>query len=51
MDQMEPRHRLVQFTDTHLLADPQGWMRGVRSLPALQACKARREPQAHKARW
>jgi Icc protein len=40
MDEMEHRHRLVQFTDTHLLADPQGLMRGVRSLPSLQACIA-----------
>ncbi len=40
MDEMEHRHRLVQFTDTHLLADPQGVMRGVRSLPSLEACIA-----------
>ncbi len=40
MDEMEHRHRLVQFTDTHLLADPQGLMRGVRSLPSLEACIA-----------
>src|SRR4029453_10174266 len=40
MDEMEHRPRLVQFTDTHLLADPQGFMRGVRSLPALEACIA-----------
>jgi len=40
MDEMETRSRLVQFTDTHLLEDPQGMMRGVRSLPALEACIA-----------
>lgn len=40
MKKMEHRHRLVQFTDTHLLADPQGVMRGVRTLPSLQACIA-----------
>jgi len=40
MDEMEPRPRLVQFTDTHLLKDPQGSMRGVRPLPALEACVA-----------
>jgi Icc protein len=37
---MEHRHRVVQFTDTHLLADPAGEMRGIRSLPALEACIA-----------
>jgi len=31
-------HRLLQFTDTHLFADPQGMVRGTRSLPSLQAC-------------
>jgi 3',5'-cyclic-AMP phosphodiesterase len=40
METMEHRHRLVQFTDTHLLADPQGSMRGIRPLPALEACIA-----------
>jgi 3',5'-cyclic AMP phosphodiesterase CpdA len=30
--------RLVQFTDTHLLTDPQGTLRGARTLPRLQAC-------------
>ena len=40
MDEMETRSRLVQFTDTHLLEDPQGMMRGVRSLAALEACIA-----------
>jgi Icc protein len=40
MDETPHRHRLVQFTDTHLLADPHGTMRGVRPLPALQACIA-----------
>jgi Icc protein len=40
MDEMESRPRLVQFTDTHLLKDPQGAMRGVRTLPALEACLA-----------
>jgi 3',5'-cyclic-AMP phosphodiesterase len=30
--------RLVQFTDTHLLQDPAGTMRGARTLPRLQAC-------------
>jgi Icc protein len=31
-------HRLLQFTDTHLLADPQGTVRGTRTLHSLQAC-------------
>ncbi|MGI9246518.1 MAG: metallophosphoesterase [Steroidobacteraceae bacterium] len=35
----QPRSaRLVQFTDMHLLADPQGSMRGAQTLPRLQAC-------------
>jgi Icc protein len=32
--------RLVQFTDTHLLDDPEGILRGARTLPRLQACIA-----------
>ena len=32
--------RLVQFSDTHLLQDPAGTMRGARTLPRLQACIA-----------
>jgi Icc protein len=32
--------RLVQFTDTHLLVDPDASMRGARTLPRLQACLA-----------
>lgn len=32
--------RLVQFTDTHLLADPAGAMRGAVTLPRLEACIA-----------
>jgi Icc protein len=32
--------RLVQFTDSHLLADPAGSIRGARPLPRLQACLA-----------
>jgi Icc protein len=32
--------RLVQFSDTHLLQDPAGAIRGVRTLPRLQACIA-----------
>jgi Icc protein len=32
--------RLVQFTDTHLLDDPDGILRGARTLPRLQACIA-----------
>jgi Icc protein len=32
--------RLLQFTDTHLLTDPQGQVRGVATLPSLQACLA-----------
>ena len=39
----EPRSgsvRLVQFTDTHLLDDPDGILRGARTLPRLQACLA-----------
>jgi 3',5'-cyclic-AMP phosphodiesterase len=30
--------RLVQFTDTHLLVDPDGSLRGARALPRLLAC-------------
>ena len=30
--------RLVQFTDTHLCADPLARVRGVATLPSLQAC-------------
>lgn len=30
--------RLLQFTDTHLFADPRGHIRGVASLPGLSAC-------------
>ena len=32
--------RLLQFTDTHLLADPSGSVRGVRTQASLQACLA-----------
>ena len=32
--------RLLQFTDTHLLADPAGSVRGVRTQASLQACLA-----------
>jgi Icc protein len=32
--------RLLQFTDTHLMADPAGSLRGVRTLPSLEACLA-----------
>jgi Icc protein len=32
--------RLVQFSDTHLLDDPDGSIRGARTLPRLQACMA-----------
>jgi Icc protein len=32
--------RLVQFTDTHLMRDPSGSIRGARTLPRLQACLA-----------
>ena len=35
-----PAMRLLQFTDTHLLADPQGAIRGATTLPRLQACLA-----------
>src|SRR5512145_2198058 len=35
-----PSARLVQFTDSHLLADPAGSIRGARPLPRLQACIA-----------
>jgi Icc protein len=31
-------HRLLQFTDTHLFVDPQGKVRGTRTLTSLQAC-------------
>jgi Icc protein len=30
--------RILQFTDTHLFRDPQGELRGARTLPTLQAC-------------
>jgi Icc protein len=32
--------RLLQFSDTHLLADPHGRLRGSATLPRLQACLA-----------
>lgn len=32
--------RLLQFTDTHLMADPAARLRGVRTLPSLEACLA-----------
>ena len=32
--------RLLQFTDTHLTADPAASVRGVRTLPSLEACLA-----------
>lgn len=32
--------RLIQFSDTHLLADPDGRLRGAATLPRLQACLA-----------
>jgi 3',5'-cyclic-AMP phosphodiesterase len=32
--------RLVQFTDTHLMQDPDASLRGARTLPRLQACLA-----------
>jgi len=32
--------RLVQFTDTHLLPDPAGVLRGAATLPRLEACLA-----------
>lgn len=32
--------RLLQFTDTHLLADPAGTVRGVRTQASLEACLA-----------
>jgi Icc protein len=35
-----PSVRLVQFTDTHLLADPKGSLRGARTRPRLEACLA-----------
>jgi Icc protein len=33
-----PTVRLLQFSDTHLFADPAGEIRGVRSLASLRAC-------------
>ena len=36
-----PMVRLLQFTDTHLMADPAASLRGVRTLPSLEACLAR----------
>lgn len=30
--------RLLQFTDTHLFSDPQGTLRGTRTLASLEAC-------------
>jgi len=35
--------RLLQFTDTHLLADPHGKLRGAPTLPRLLACLAHAE--------
>jgi Icc protein len=35
--------RLLQFTDMHLLADPNGRVRGAATLPRLQACLAHAE--------
>jgi len=35
-----PMIRLLQFTDTHLLADPAGTVRGVRTQASLEACLA-----------
>lgn len=32
--------RLIQFTDTHLMQDPAARLRGVRTLPSVQACLA-----------
>lgn len=32
--------RLLQFTDTHLFSDPQGTLRGTRTLASLEACLA-----------
>jgi Icc protein len=32
--------RLLQFTDTHLVADPEGRLRGAATLPRLKACIA-----------
>jgi len=32
--------RLLQFTDTHLLADPVASVRGVRTQASLEACLA-----------
>lgn len=32
--------RLLQFTDTHLMADPEAGLRGVRTQPSLRACIA-----------
>lgn len=30
--------RVLQFTDCHLMSDPEAVLRGIRTLPALQAC-------------
>jgi len=38
---IEPTLRLIQFSDTHLLARPQDALRGVRTLQSLQACVGR----------
>jgi Icc protein len=35
-----PLIRLLQFTDTHLMQDPAASVRGVRTLPSLEACLA-----------
>jgi len=37
--------RIVQFTDTHLLTDPQGKVRGAAVLPRLEACLAHARQQ------
>ncbi len=41
--------RIVQFSDTHLLADPQGKVRGAVTLPRLQACLAHAQRYAFPA--
>ena len=44
---MNPVYRLLQFTDVHLFADPDGEMRGVRTLDTLKATLA----EARRQHW
>jgi hypothetical protein len=47
---LEPTLRLIQFSDTHLLARPEDALRGVRTLASLRACVAPRARLAFSSR-